>query len=371
MLRQYGVLPYRPAEDGGFRLLLITSRETKRWVVPRGNPMAGLDPYVSAAHEAFEEAGVTGETHTEPIGSYHYQKRRRKGALVPAEVTLFPLKVTGEATDWPERAERERRWFEPEEAARAVNEGGLQNLIRAFVPPSPERLGVAVSLCYGPQPVKARTTMLNWFKALMPKEDRFFTLFADHAATLVAGAEAMRRMFAMEEDIAACCRQITDYEHQADDITRDVLLMVRRTFITPFDRSAITDLVSSMDDAIDEMHKTAKAITLFEVNKFEPQMQQMSALAAQAAALVVQAVPLLRSIGNNGGRIDGITEKIVQIEEQADGLHENGLKSLFQSQHDTPMNFIVGREIYSHLERVLDRFEDVANQIQGIVIDHA
>ena len=121
--------------------------------------------------------------------------------------------------------------------------------------------------------------MLRLFKALMPKEAGFFDLFERHAETLVGGAEVMRRMFAREEAIPEACRRIADYENQADDVTREVLNAVRRTFITPFDRSAITDLISSMDDAIDEMQKTAKAITQFDTSHFEPQMGAMSALA--------------------------------------------------------------------------------------------
>lgn len=214
--------------------------------------------------------------------------------------------------------------------------------------------------------------MLKLFKAMMPKEDAFFDMFAAHAATLVGGSDAMAAMFAGDLDIEEACRRITDFEHQADDITRDVLLAVRRTFITPFDRSAITGLISSMDDAIDEMRKTGKAITLYEVTEFEPELGKMSVLAAKAAALVSEAVPLLRSIGRNHGRILALTEQIVHLEGEADDLHEAGLKRLFQTHGDTrPMNFIIGREIFSHVERVLDRFEDVANEVQGIVIDHA
>jgi len=214
--------------------------------------------------------------------------------------------------------------------------------------------------------------MLKLFHAIMPKETRFFDLFARQAETLVGGARIMRRMFAGEEDIDEACRRIAEYEHQADEVTRDVLQAVRRTFVTPFDRSAITDLISSMDDAIDEMQKTAKSITLFEVTRFEPQMCEMSALAEQAAGLIVDAIPLMRSIGSSHTELDRITEQVVHLEGDADQLHEAGLKALYQTHRDgSAMGFIVGREIYSHLEKVLDRFEDVANEIQGIVIDHA
>jgi predicted phosphate transport protein (TIGR00153 family) len=207
---------------------------------------------------------------------------------------------------------------------------------------------------------------------MMPKEDRFFALFADHAEAIASGAEVMKRMLAGEEDIASACGRITDLERRADDIAREVLLMVRRSFITPFDRSAITDLISSMDDAIDEMRKTAKAIMLYDVKAFEPQMLGISALAEQAARLVVEAIPLLRSVGRNGVQLDALTERIVALEGQADDLHEEGIRALFHANRESQsLGFVVGREIFSHLERVLDRLEDVADEIQGIVIDHA
>jgi predicted phosphate transport protein (TIGR00153 family) len=214
--------------------------------------------------------------------------------------------------------------------------------------------------------------MLRLFQSIMPKEERFFDMFSRHAETIVGGADAMAQMFAGEEAIEVSCKRIAEHEHAADDVTRDVLLAVRRSFITPFDRSAITALISSMDDAVDEMWQTAKAITLYEVTTFDPQMVEMSRLAGEGARLVTEAMPLLRNIGKNATRLHQITEAIVHLEGRADDLHEQGLKGLFQTHGaERPMAFIVGREVYSHLERVLDRLEDVADEIQGIVIDHA
>ena len=214
--------------------------------------------------------------------------------------------------------------------------------------------------------------MLNVVRAIMPREDRFFDMFERQAAILVTGADTMSAMFAGEAGIEESCTRIGEHESAGDDVTRDVLVAVRRSFITPFDRSAITGLASSMDDALDEMWQTAKAIGLYEVRSFEPQMQEMSRQAVEAARLVLQAVPLLRNVGRNGTRLHEITEEIVHLEGRADALHESGLKALFQAHGPgRVMDFIVGREIYSHVERVLDRLEDVADEIQGIVIDHA
>ena len=111
--------------------MLITSRDTGRWVVPRGNPIGGLSPAESAAQEAFEEAGIRGALGSAPLGSYHYDKRRRNGAITRTEVQLFRLTVAEELDDWPERGQRERRWFSPQEAAQAVDEPELKALIGA------------------------------------------------------------------------------------------------------------------------------------------------------------------------------------------------------------------------------------------------
>jgi predicted phosphate transport protein (TIGR00153 family) len=213
--------------------------------------------------------------------------------------------------------------------------------------------------------------MPNVFQKLMPKEEKFFDLFERHAETLVGGADALIRLLD-GSDISRCSDEIRDFENRADDVTRDVLVAVRRSFITPFDRSAITSLISSMDDAVDEMWQTAKAITLYEATVFPPQLQEMSKLGREAAGLVQQALPLMRNIGRNGAQLHELTEQVVHLEGRADDLHQQGLKTLFQVHGaERPMDFIVGREIYSHVERVLDRLEDVADEIQGIVIDHA
>jgi uncharacterized protein len=216
--------------------------------------------------------------------------------------------------------------------------------------------------------------MLGWFQALMPKEERFFTLFEKHAAIVVAGAEALRGLLQGGDTVEDYCKQIFQREAEADDVTREVLVAVRRTFITPFDRTDIQDLITSMDDAIDQMNKTAKTIVLFEVRSFEPQMQQMSEIILQSAKLVLEAVPLLSSIGNNATRVNALTTKLITIEEEADDIYNRGLKALFLANHQEnnqggAMKFIVGFELYGHLEKVVDRFEDVANEINSIVID--
>ena len=372
MITQYGVLPYRIDAAGTLQLLLITSKERRRWVIPKGNPIPYMLNHESAAREAFEEAGVEGRIATAPIGTYRYGKRRRSGEDSAAIVNVYPLLVTREAGEWPERRERRRQWFGKDEAAAAVEEPELKALIAAFEGAQEGAYPRASLAVMGVNRISWGYRMLKYFRAIMPKEDRFFDMFERHAQVLVAGAEAMTKMFSGEAGISESCARIAEHEHAADDVTRDVLVAVRRSFITPFDRSAITALTGAMDDAIDEMWQTAKAITLYEVESFEPQMKEMSDLASEAAALVLEAVPLMRNIGKNAARLHEITETIVHLEGKADGLYSDGLKALFQAHGaERPMAFFVGREVYRHLERVLDGFEDVADEIQGIVIDHA
>jgi hypothetical protein len=216
--------------------------------------------------------------------------------------------------------------------------------------------------------------MLGWFQAIMPKEERFFDLFEQHAKIVVAGAEALRSLLQGGEKVESCRERILTLENEADEVARQVLTAVRRTFITPFDRSDIQDLIGSLDDAIDQMNKTAKIITLFEVRSFQPQMQQMGEMSLQASKLVLEAMPLLRNIGKNAGQLNTLTEQIIRVEERADQLHDEGRKALFIANRDAnagnTMNFTIGTEIYDHLEKVVDRLEDVANEINALVIDH-
>jgi predicted phosphate transport protein (TIGR00153 family) len=213
--------------------------------------------------------------------------------------------------------------------------------------------------------------MFSWFQRVLPRTGDFFGMFEAHAATLVAAADALTKLVDGGKPHEQYIAEIHRREHEADDIIRQVLISVRRTFLTPFDRGAITSLIGAMDDAIDEMQSTARAVDVYELRAFEPEMREMVAMIAEAASLTAEAMPLLRDISRNGTRIHEITEKVVRLEGDADDAHAKGLKRAFQAQSDRPMQFMVSREIYKHLERITDAIEDVANEIDGIVIDHA
>jgi predicted phosphate transport protein (TIGR00153 family) len=206
----------------------------------------------------------------------------------------------------------------------------------------------------------------------MPKTGDFFDLFESHARSVVAGADALGRLFrdggARDEHI----REIAEREHDADNIIRETLHTVRRTFLTPFDRGAITSLIGAMDDAIDEMLAAARAIDLYEIQNLRQEMKDIVTIIVEAARVTNEAIPLLRNVTKNGPELHKLTERLVKLEGRADDVHAAGLKSAFREvARKDALQFAVTREILRHLERVTDAFEDVANQIDGIVIDYA
>ena len=213
--------------------------------------------------------------------------------------------------------------------------------------------------------------MFNLLKKIMPREERFFGMFEAHANCLTAGSLTLRKLLDGGPEVASICKMLMSQEEEADAIAHEVLQAIRRSFITPFDRGDIQGLITAMDDAIDQMNKTAKAVLLFEIKKFEPEMHLMGDQIVQAAALTAESVPLLRRMNPNANRLLALCSEIAQIEEDSDHVHDDGLKRLLTTAgRKDPMAFIVGSEIYGHLEKVADRFEDVANTMSGIVIEH-
>jgi predicted phosphate transport protein (TIGR00153 family) len=205
----------------------------------------------------------------------------------------------------------------------------------------------------------------------MPREERFFELFARHSRTVLAGAEELQSMLRGGESMGVHYDAVLAREEEADEITREVVLAVRRTFITPFDRGDIQALISAMDDSIDQMKKTAKSIALFKIPAFTPDMQSMSDSIVGCARLLDEAVPLLSSINTHSGRISSICEAIKEIEGTADDVHDNGVRALYEScLPGDAMRYLAGNEVFDHLEKVVDCFDDVANVINSIVVEH-
>ncbi|WP_181313737.1 NUDIX hydrolase [Phreatobacter cathodiphilus] len=131
---QFAALPYRLTSEGGLEVLLITSRSTRRWIIPKGWPMGKRPAHKVAAQEAAEEAGVEGKIGKRAIGSYHYDKVLASGAVARCRVDVFSLEVKRQNSAWPERKRRERRWMDLAEAAGLIDDIELAPLIRDFTP---------------------------------------------------------------------------------------------------------------------------------------------------------------------------------------------------------------------------------------------
>ncbi|GJD94401.1 NUDIX hydrolase [Methylobacterium iners] len=129
---QVAALPFRLDADGRPEILLVTSRETKRWIIPKGWPMRGRKDHRAAEQEAYEEAGLKGRVAKKAVGHYRYDKLLSDGSTVACSVEVYPMKVRQERKRWPEAAQRDRRWYAADEAASLVNESDLQQLLLAF-----------------------------------------------------------------------------------------------------------------------------------------------------------------------------------------------------------------------------------------------
>jgi predicted phosphate transport protein (TIGR00153 family) len=214
--------------------------------------------------------------------------------------------------------------------------------------------------------------MLQWFQRLMPRQNLFFPAFERHAAVIVKAAVALREMVAGGDQLKLRFQEVLALEHDADSIAREVLIGLRTTFITPFDRADIQSLITSMDDSVDQCKQTAKAIMLFEVTTFEPEMRKMADAIVECAELVQRAVSMLSDVASKAAELNDIGLQITRIEGNADDIYDRGLELLYQKvKGGDAIEFIRGSEIYKHLEDTVDSLDDVGDEIQGIVIEHA
>lgn len=129
---QYGAIPFRRRGDGTIEVMLVTSRRTGRWIIPKGWPANGMRPFELAAREAMEEGGVIGQVKESPIGSYRHKKTLGDGSSVRCQVTVFALEVDAQMEAWPESHQRTTRWFALDEAASAIRESELRALLLDF-----------------------------------------------------------------------------------------------------------------------------------------------------------------------------------------------------------------------------------------------
>lgn len=213
--------------------------------------------------------------------------------------------------------------------------------------------------------------MFRFIRAIMPRSDNFFELFEAQAKKAQEAAQTLRRIVDGGESTAENCALLSRQEEEADHISYEVLQSIRRSFITPFDRSDIKALSTSLDDAIDQMNKTGKTALLYDVTEFQPNMRAMADGVIALAGIVAEALPLMRNIAANSARLHALVGEISRIEEQSDKLNDEGLQQLFRAKtNGDALAFIVGSQLYDHLEKCCDRFEDVAHVMGDIVIEH-
>lgn len=213
--------------------------------------------------------------------------------------------------------------------------------------------------------------MFRFIKAILPRSDNFFDLFEAQAKKAQEAAQTLRAILDGGEGTPDRCSLLSRQEEEADQISYDVMQSLRQSFITPFDRSDIKALSSALDDAIDQMNKTGKVVMLYDVATFTPNMRAMGDRIILLANILADGLPLMRDIGAHSSRLHQMVGEISRIEEQSDQLNDTGLKELFKSTpKDDALSFVIGAELYDHLEKVCDRFEDVAHVMGDIVIEH-
>ncbi len=205
------------------------------------------------------------------------------------------------------------------------------------------------------------------FRSLMPRDERFVERFCAHSKLIVPAAEAFRALMEDDGRAQANAAEINRLEDEADRITRETVLAIHRTFVTPFDRSQILDLITALDDTIDLMKETGRRIMRYGVG-FTPEMQGMADCVIRASTEIRDAMPLLGSIDRSAERLGAMSVAVSQIEGEADELLDRGLRSLFAG-GGSPGYKLTVEKVYDLVEAVVDRCEDVTNVIDGIVVE--
>jgi uncharacterized protein len=208
------------------------------------------------------------------------------------------------------------------------------------------------------------------FGRLMPREGRFFDLFNQHAENIVEGARELAALMAnLHVELEVRARNIEAAEKRADKITHETIDLLHKTFITPLDREDIHKLISNMDDILDLMEDAAQTIYLYDIKHITPEAKQLADICVSCCERVKTAVGLLKSM-ENAEAISKICEEIDRLESNADHVMRAAMSKLFRDEPDT-RQLIKLKAIYELLEQVTDKCEDVANIIEGIVIENA
>jgi predicted phosphate transport protein (TIGR00153 family) len=204
---------------------------------------------------------------------------------------------------------------------------------------------------------------------LLPRETRFFDYFNQHAALAVASARELAALMGDLGSLEVRSKAIVDAEKQADKVTHETVHRLHQTFITPFDREQIHVLITTMDDILDLMEDVAECLFLYDVRRIGPEAPELAAICVDCTERVKEAVGLLPSM-KNAAAILRICAEIDRLESQADRVFRAALAKLFREEADAK-EIIKQKEVYQLLEAVTDKCEDVANLIEGIVLESA
>ncbi len=206
-------------------------------------------------------------------------------------------------------------------------------------------------------------------KSLISKEFGFYDLFERHAQTTLDAAKAMQEAVNHLDNNTEIINRISELEHKADELTHMTVDLMHRTFITPLDRDEILKLISRMDDVVDFVDAAAHRLVLFEIAEVPERLAQLCQVLIDAQAQICDMVKLLRKI--KGSDLHKHAMEINRLENQADQLHRDGLAELFKRYKHDPLLVIKLKEIYEILETSIDSCEDVANIVEGIVLEHS
>ncbi len=207
------------------------------------------------------------------------------------------------------------------------------------------------------------------FARLMPHEGRFFTYFSEHAALILQGAVELRAMLDNMGELEVRAHNIKAVEAKADHVTYQTIQLLHQTFITPLDREDIHQLITCMDDILDLMEDVSHCVFLYDLRVVTDEAKQLADICVACAEKVKAAVSMLDNMANSEP-IMKVCGEIDRLETDADQVLRSGLAKLFHHEPDT-RELIKMKEIYELLETVTDRCEDVANIIEGIVIENS
>ena len=207
------------------------------------------------------------------------------------------------------------------------------------------------------------------FGRLLPREMSFFSFFERHAALSLEGAQVFRELVAKGGDVAAGAKRIKQIEHEADSVTHECVEALHKTFITPIERDDVHRLISRMDDILDFVEAAAERISLYEVSVMTPEVRELAQVLCKATEKLGVALRGLRNMKHADPILEACVD-VNRLENEGDAILRIAVARLFREEKD-PITVIKWKEIYENLESATDRCEDVANIVEGIVLENA